>query len=282
MKTISKETKQLIEAYQNWQTMSQKKENTVAIHIDEIACRVAAFYEKIRGIVDWKEEHLLRRSAIIRMLKRRMLSYKDGGNFTEGLVSELIRGGHFPNNEIPEEKIEEVQKIIEKYVFILANSPQNKENLKHRLYDWIIGLAACEIEENLSPPRKEKALIKYMEKMMREKIEIKGKVFADIEISDEEKNTQIFIAVQRALFKLDAPIISYNLLKKEFPEWKNPSPDLLDEISKNIYSIWKESEKELYHPLSDKFYKICERYDTPHLILNPKKKSLTEKFWKAK
>ena len=271
MKTISQETQQLIKEYQEYyqssQKKEQKKEEVSTIHVDEVVSRVAIFYEKIRGIVDWKEEHLLRRTAIIRILKRRLLLYKNGEDIAKMLVLELIRGGHFPNDKIPETKIKEVQKIIDKYIFILTNSPQNKEKLKYQLYDWILGLSACEIEEALSPPRKEKALIRYMEKMMSERIKIKGEILAKIEISENKKNIQILIAVQRALFKLDSPIISYSLLKRRFPEWSEASSPLLKEIAENIYSIWKDTEKELSYPLADKFYQICERYNTPYLII---------------
>ena len=50
------------------------------------------------------------------------------------------------------------------------------------------------------------------------------------------KNKQIYIAVQKALLKLDSPTISFYLLEKKYPEWKNFSPSsfLLSEISKNI------------------------------------------------
>ena len=44
------------------------KPNIPTIHVDEVASAVAAFYEKIRGVVDWREEHLMRRAAIERML----------------------------------------------------------------------------------------------------------------------------------------------------------------------------------------------------------------------
>ena len=42
------------------------------------------------------------------------------------MVLELIRGGHFPNDKIEESKINDVQKIIDKYIFILKNNPENK------------------------------------------------------------------------------------------------------------------------------------------------------------
>jgi len=241
MAEISQSTQKLIQKYQNWYRFLQPKEGATTIHVDEVASRVAAFYEKIRGVVDWREEHLMRRIAIERILKRRLFLNINGSEIAAPLVLELIRGGHFPNDRIEELKIKEVKKVLDKYLCILENSPSlPREKLKIQLYDWLLGICACEIEETLSPALKEMAQIEYMEAEMREKIEIRG-----IEISEEEKNTQIYIAVQKTLLKLDSPIISYNLLKRQYPEWCNLTKNdfQLQEIAKNIYPIWRNIEK---------------------------------------
>lgn len=71
MPEISDATKKLIAQY-NTVTKDKSSENSEpTIHVDEVASKIAAFYEQIRTIVDWKEEHLIRRSAIIRKLKRK-------------------------------------------------------------------------------------------------------------------------------------------------------------------------------------------------------------------
>ena len=128
---LSEATKKLIMQYRLAYLNELPKEGATTIHVDEVAKKVAAFYEQIRTIVDWKEEHLMRRAAIIRKLKRKFFdmevnNFEDVGGVAESLVLELIRGGHFPNDKIEEAKIGEVQRIIEKYVYILKNNPENK------------------------------------------------------------------------------------------------------------------------------------------------------------
>jgi len=284
MKELSLETQKLIQRYQSWYAQLQPQEGIPKIHVDEVASVVAAFYEKIREVVDWREEHLMRRAAIERTLKRRLLLAKNGKTIAEPLVLELIRGGHFPNDRIPESKIEEIQKIIDKYIYILENAPKPPKDsnppttlpakggapkIKIQLYDWLLSITACEVEEMLSSSQKERALIEYMTDSMMEKIKIKEGILVIAGLNQEEKNTQIYIATQRTLFKLDSPIITYNLLKKRYPEWKDfgKADQKLGEITQNIYSIWNGVEKDLKYPLSEKFYKVCERYDTPYLIL---------------
>ncbi len=273
MQELSDATKKLAANYNLWQQSQHPKQEVSTIHVDEVALRVAAFYEQIRTVVEWKEEHLMRRAAIIRKLKRRFLDL-EMNNFSqlegvaESLVLELIRGGHFPNDKIEEAKIQDVQEIIEKYIFILKNSPENKKGKAGlQFYNWLVEVAACEIEETLAPAIKEMALIDYMFGLMKEKIKVNDKVYESGLLKKEDTDIQIYVAVQQALFKLDAPIISYNLIKYRYPQWERAGKDLLFKISQNIYKIWKKIESDLANPLAKKFYTICEKYDTPYLLL---------------
>ncbi|MSU54379.1 MAG: hypothetical protein EXS48_00875 [Candidatus Staskawiczbacteria bacterium] len=271
MAEISQLTKNLISSYSFWQKSKIKKEGAT-IHVDEVASKVASFYERIRTIVDWKEEHLMQRAAIIRKLKRRFLDLElnnfSGGEIAEGLVLELIRGGYFPNDTIEESKIQDVQKIIDKYIFILKEGSENKKDkTRLQLYNRLLEIASCEIEETLTPSLKEMALIEYMFGLMKERIKVSESVYQKNLLKEDQKDIQIYIAVQQSLFKFDDPIIGYNLLKYKYPTWENPSDLDLLEFAKNIYKISADIEKELEHPLAKKFYIICEKYDTAYLLI---------------
>lgn len=88
------------------------------------------YYEKIRNAVHYSEEHLLRKDAIFRILKRqlviegtvRLVRAEDSRTLAQHLLIELIRAGYLPNNVLPETKIEEVAKIINKYTSLRALS----------------------------------------------------------------------------------------------------------------------------------------------------------------
>lgn len=276
MPELSQNLKKLVFQYQIGQRLLRPKEGSQTVHVDEVASKVAAFYEKIRGVIDWREEHLLKIGAIERMLKRRLFGKMDLGSGiinAEGtavpLVSELVRGGIFPNDQIEEARVKQVQKVVDKYAYIINNSPANASNKRPRLqlYHWLSSIAACEIEDILSPSVKERALIDFMFEAMKERIKINEGPFKVSPISKEEESVQIYIATQRALFKLDSQIISYHLLKYLYPSWTGLPEPLLNEITDSIFSIWDKIEKALNHPLGDKLYHVCERYDTAYLIL---------------
>lgn len=249
------------------------------IHVDEIASKVAHFYERIRKIIDWKEENLLRRSAIVRILKRSMIAEISNLNLifkvnidtvAEPLVLELIRGGHLPNDEIPKEKITEVDKVVKKYFYLLRNAPFDKLDssfpLKKKVnfYDWIMEVAACEIEEILTPPIRENALMESMTALMSGRI----KLIPPERLTTEEKIIQTYIAVHRTLFDLDDAIITYHLLKYKNPSWTNPSDDFLAKSAENIFNIKEDIDSELKHPLNREFFNLCERVDTAFTLLD--------------
>lgn len=276
MPEISPKTKELILQYQLWYKSLHPEENIPTIHVDEVASKVASFYEKIRGVIDYRGEHLLRKTAIERKIKRRLLFQLNGfteekenlsKSIAEPLIRELIQGGHFPNDTIEESKIEKVEKCLDKYIFIIKNgssSSKNNKKAKADLQNWLMNIAACEVEEILSPPSKEKALIHYMSSLIKERIEISR----EINITEQEIENQIYISTQQALFNLDSPLISYNLINKWYPDWKNISQEKLEEVTKDINSVRERIEKSFHHPLSEKFYKVSEKYNTPFLILD--------------
>ncbi len=270
MAQISQETQKLIEKYRQSEKTSDLQ-NEATIHVDEVASRVASFYEKIRGIIDWKEEHLLKRSAIERSLKRRAIPKINitSGDFieerilAEPMVLELIRSGHFPNDEIKENIISEVQKIIDKYIYLINNAPAKKDNSKIQLSQWILSIAACEIEEKLTPSLKQRALMDYMYQSLKERIHINEKE----NITEQEKNIQIYINVQKSLFDLDQSVISYHLIKHKTPNWFNLEDNEIKNVAQNIYTIKKEIEQSLENPISSKIYRICQKYNTPYSII---------------
>ncbi len=272
MSEISPAIQKLIKDYQFWQESLSPDPEAINIEVDEVASKVASFYERIRKIVDWKEQHLMRRVAIERILKRRLLLRTKEQQIAESFVFELARGGYFSITPIEKIKVGVIQNVLDKYIFILDNLKKIdiKDKNRGELYTGILGIAACEIEETLDPNfyLKQNALLNFVETIMRARMKIGERAQKLTEITEEEVNTQIYVAAQQALFKLDLPIISYNLIKRRYPFWSNASQDQIQEFAQNVCIILKDIEKILDHPLADKFYKICERYDTSYLLLD--------------
>jgi len=76
MHTLTPQFEQLLNEY--LVGINATKKVVTPIHVDEIASRVAKFYEMIRKVVDWKEDNVLLRSAIERALKRTLFPKLSG------------------------------------------------------------------------------------------------------------------------------------------------------------------------------------------------------------
>jgi len=249
-----------------------------AIYVDEIATKIAKAYEKVRRVIDWKEENLVRRTAIERILKRRLISEiseimilanLNPKEMASPVTLEIVRTGYFENGKIPEDKIDVIAKILDKYVYILKNSPYANENVfaiktKVHFYNWILEIASCEIEETLDYPHKEYALLEFMTETMIRRIELVPKKY----LSEEEKYIQTYVAVHKTLFNLDAPVITYHVLKKKYPLFVDNTQDFTREFTNNIENIWQTTKKELGHSKRGEFQRICEKYDAAFLILS--------------
>jgi len=266
MPEISPLTQKLIKDFNRIKKDSSEKKDESVIGVDEITLRVASFYEKIRGVIDWKGEHLLKRNVIERILKRKIFSKTALDSElssipAEPFIIDLIRSGHFENNKIKESKIEEVQRVLDKYIYIIKRSSEKENGNPISFGGWISSIAACEIEEVLSGSNKERLLLFYTFNSLKKIIKIEE------DISEKEKDILLFIAIQQALFNLDSPIITYHALKFKYERWKNPSQEDLKQITANIHKEKKEVERLLNHPLLKKIYQFCKIYNTPYLII---------------
>ena len=240
-----------------------KKEGEELIKVHLMTSAIAFMYEKLRTIVDYKEEHLLRKSAVFRILKRRFLEGDDFYKIAEHLIKELIQAGYLGNNFFPESKIIEVAQIIEKHDALYTGIKEQKGfQAALKLYDWVLGLASVEIEEILVPRNKDKVLVRFMYDEIKERAEIISK-----EMTEEDKNLQIFIAVNRSLAKADKQMIEYRILKMWYPDWKDDYQKFLPKFIDEIFTIKEELDKHLNHKMANKLLQFCRRYSTMIMIL---------------
>ncbi|OGG04918.1 hypothetical protein A2Z33_06490 [Candidatus Gottesmanbacteria bacterium RBG_16_52_11] len=260
----------LIEEYV--QGLNADRRNYTPIHVDEIASRVAKFYELIRKVVDWKDDNALRRGAIERTLKRLLFSKLSGLTFIENvrisevaetLTMDLIRGGHLPNDAVPKERIVVIERALGKYLYFLEHTSylgSDPSVIKTRInyFTSILEIAACEIEEILTNPVRENGLINAMTRAMDQRI----RIVPEGGISDDEKAALIYISVCRTLFDLDDAFISYHLLVFQYPQWTEASQELVAELNRSLPSLRDQLGRILTHPMAKEFYGFCERFDT--------------------
>ena len=71
------------------------------ISANTITSKAGSLYEKLRYLVDYRDDHTIRRAAIERILKRKIL-FENGKSLGASLLQELVRAGYIANNSLPE------------------------------------------------------------------------------------------------------------------------------------------------------------------------------------
>jgi hypothetical protein len=258
---LSKAAQLLVSGYRSESLAKERQEGEITIHVDEIAAKIAKFYESIRNVLDYREEHLIRKNCIFRALQRGLLM-KGSEPIAESLIRDIIRGGHLPNDAIPEKKIAEVERIISNLRFMLHSADSLSARARLEISQWLERVASCAIEEYLDPPIKDKAMADAMYAAFGEKLIVKG-----AEMSVSEKNAQLFIGIQKALLRVDEDQLAWRLLKLIYPSWEDPAAEEQSSIAASLPDIKSAIDRYMAHPLGAKFFTFCNRYNAVFLIL---------------
>ena len=281
-KILNPEIEKLVDNYSEELVLS--KQGYTPIHVDEIASKLAHIYEKIRKIIDWKDDNALRRGAIERVLKRILFpklsnfskKHVDSKKLAETVTLELIRGGHLPNDEVPMERVSTVAKALDKYLIFLKylSTYKNFEvKEKNNFATFVMEIAACEIEEILTNPIKEIGVMSAMTESLNNRITI----IPQNSLTPEEKLRQIKIATERTLYDLDDNYVVYQILKQQYPNWKEMDIEFAGEVAKELPKVWKNIYKKIDILSSKRFTAVAEKVDTVFMLLGDVLEQLKEK-----
>ena len=196
---------------------AQKGEDVIVVA--NIASQLAHLYEKMRYSIDYKEEHLLRRNAIERILKRRLLQDFNKEDIAQSLVTELIRAGYIPNKALPERIIADVDHIIAKAALLIHTLKSLGTAQSGKIddsFDRVVSIAATELEAFLFPDPSAEATADAFYLTVRDLVDVKDAK----KLTDEERNVAIFVACYRSLLEYDEASMYYRLWLLHHPEWR--------------------------------------------------------------
>ncbi len=248
------------------------------ISVSSMVSKVAFFYEKIRNVIDYDEEHLLRKNAILRILKRQIviegvLRTSVSLEMSKHLLHELIRGSYLPNDKILETKILEVSILLEKYIklknycVLKINSEINitkdigkakdSINEKNHLIGWILALAACEIEESLGSNKIKQTMVANLFDFLKANIRIEDKM-----PYEEDLEIQIYLSICRTYLKFDEDLLSFILFKYYNDSWtkSNPTDDEIKKLAVSVKELRLLIDKQLKHPLVKQLDRVVRKY----------------------
>ncbi|MBI5621339.1 hypothetical protein HY933_00540 [Candidatus Falkowbacteria bacterium] len=234
------------------------------ITVNHVIGKVALIYEKLRNVVDYNDEHLLRKNAIFRILKRLLLIERRRETLGLQLLQELIRINYLPNNTLPESRAEEVDALLQKYLLVGEIIDRHyRSRPGSKFHTWFLEIAACEIEEALFDFRQRNALASAMVRVLKRDLALPDN------INERDQDLLLHVAVLRSLFKSDEVIIYYYLLSEVYPEFfgGQPSAAVVEKLIQHWPRVRVRLDYYLYHPLRHKLNKIGRKYAVYFAIL---------------
>lgn len=264
---LTPEAASLLEYYESVLTAESSGEWEPKLKVGDTLSSVAQVYERLRYAVDYKKEHLLRRNAIDRMLKRqlRAAGERDSQEIAENLIKELIWARYLRNDYLPVSKVSEVAAIIAKYVkfFELVGERYSSRGEESKWRDWLVGVLSCEIEESLDPSLNSiDALSQATLSWFKKRFEWKGDG-----LDEAQKDIQLTIAVYRGLFRTDDARTAYHLLKNLYPQWSQITSENLDGMTGKIFELFQAIQADLNPPIQTRLYRFVQRQISAFQIL---------------
>jgi hypothetical protein len=222
------------------------------IEVHETVSNAAWAYERLRNAIDYQDEHLLRKNAVERNVRRRLVPGVTAEEVAEALVYELIRGRYLPNNQLPITIVGRAAGVLRRYLALLEAAPADARD---QLREFWIGILSVELAELLAPVEREEALGQLMFRVIHRDIP-----FAQGVLDPAEQNVQISIAIHRALLKSDANIIRYHLFLHGQPGWRTADPATVARIGRELPQIRERIESQLTNPVGGVLQRIVKRY----------------------
>lgn len=227
------------------------------IKVNEVVSKLAFLYEKIRYTVDFKEEHLLRKNAIERILKMRMVRERRGPEIANNLLRELIRGGYLPNNKVPETKIQSVALVLAKHALFINEIAKTtrKSSETREIFYWMMNIAACEIESIVAPSLDQHATAATMYRVINDHLVLKK---GHIDKRDQE--ILLYISVYKTLLQYDDEWLEFVLWKLYVPHWEHSNQEAIIDTVRKFREIRSGIRGYLKHKRLDALVRIARKY----------------------
>ena len=254
MANITRLTQALVAGYDHVYATSDDK----TISVNPLVAELATWYEKFRTAMDYRADEVLLRSAIERILKRRLLLSSSGNAIAPPLIRELVWARYFPDSSVPEHKVAKVAQTIDLFLLLEKKVNQNRRINSGQVNEWIIDLLSSEIENILMPGNETDLMSNFIYQLFRNKVTISDD-------SEETRDIQVFIAVRRAFANDDLALLRYRLFKQYFGKLTAQN---LEKVSEDFAMVRKKFAEQFKHPAKDKIYNYLKNQTIPFLILN--------------
>lgn len=244
----------LITSFEREEIKNQTKNG---INVNRFVSEIATWYERFRNAMDYRDEEVVRRAAIERILKRRLIFGGNGEKIASPLMRELLWARYFPDSSITEEEVKKVAHVIDLYLELRESLLPKQKDIRINVDTLIYQLLSSHLEIMLNKNKDIELISNFIFHLLRNKIVIKDD-------KEETRDIQVFIAVRRAFAKDDIAFLRFHLFEQYFGKVLEGN---IHKIADSFAEGYRELEKQINYPLKERIISYVKKQLPPFLIL---------------
>jgi hypothetical protein len=219
------------------------------ITVNPLVSKFASWYERLRNAMEFREDEVILRATIERILKRRLLLGGNGKTAAKPLVKELLWARYLPENTIGESVANHVEEVIDLHLSLRLRVLSIHRFPESVINDWTYDLMSADIQYILNPKRSKELLTNFMFHVLKD----------DILIEDEKEetiNAQVFMAVRKAFARDDLAFLRYHMFCQYFGRL---TAKTLDYTVAHFVEGYDEIHRQMYYPKRERIYTYIKR-----------------------
>ncbi len=225
-------------------TLSQQQHGGEKSGDNSPVTRLARVYEVARNALEYRADHLVRRAAIERIARRKLVFNRDTDKIAEELLTELRWALYMTELEEEHTKKEEIKGVLDKYIESIVGGKLNR--------DWLIGALSAEIEDKFNPNNDYQRFTTFTYNYLRQKVTLKD---------DPDMELVLYVAVDRTYTQSDEQQVAYHLYRLIRSQAKNENEvDLLAQA-------YDSYQKAMNHKLQNKLCAYVRKQMGPMVLL---------------
>lgn len=238
----------------------EKKEQQKAernINVNPVVSKFASWYEKLRNAMEYREDEVILRATIERILRRRLLLGGNAKTTAGPLIRELIWAQYLPDDTVGESMVEKVEEVIDLYLTLRLAILQQHNFSDHVMNQWTYDLMSAHIEQVLHPNNQSQVIANFMFQLLKNSVQI-------ADDTEQTRDAQVYLAIRKAFAHDDRAFLRFHMFIQIFGMVKK---DTVSHIAQNFPAGFKEITKQLEYRKKDVIYGYVKKQTAPFLIL---------------
>ncbi len=227
------------------------------LSVNPVVSKVASWYEKLRNAMEYREEEVILRATIERVLRRRLLLGGNAKTTAAPLIRELIWARYLPEDTVGESMVGKVEEVIDLYLTLRLAILHNHRFSDRTLNEWTYDLMSAHIEQVLRPNKENVLIANFMFQVLKDNVEIPDD-------SEQTRDAQVYLAVRKSFARDDRAFLRFYMFGQIFGVLKREN---LESIATSFPKGFAEINKQLQYPKKDIIYGYIKKQTAPYLIL---------------